>query len=838
MRSTGRIVRSTTTLRPSLAGAIMLTLALTLACVPLLPSLALAAPAAPATSHAVRAATAGHVTAIVLDMSGSMAQNDPAGLRCSAANAYIDLSGPGDFIGVVGLDNAGATGGPQGFGPAQVWAQPAEMSTVAARTALRTTIAARSHNCQPDQSTPTYDALSQALRMLTAATASNSRSGSVILLTDGVPDPNPDGQIAAIKSDLVPQLKAHGFPVDTVALGSDDALHPLLSDLANATSGKFYDDGKGVVSGVSPLNIAPFFVDIFARRNGRVVAHDIPPTQAGGATVSRNFSVGDFVSHLDVVAVKDSPDMSVTLTAPNGRTLPPTVAGTFISTDPHYAIFSIDHPQTGAWQLNVNGSGQFLMDSLKVTTLGLSIVSPGPNAGAAPIGQPLTIAATLNDNGTPITGSRYSLSGSISYGGGDKQYVQEFVLDDGASPGTYSAKITVPENGPTGAYDISVVAREVSDTIASATRSVRVELFPVPMLLSPTTGKPTTDAVPGTVVRWDPLLTALYSIPSGLFWQLGQWALGGHPAQPSASLAGQVYLKSQPYASATVTGTASPQGSHATVPITVSNDGGGRFHVFFPSSANGVYAVTFDTQGAFKDSHGDFGTVTRTARLTVTPASFGQEIVAWLYTIIYLLLFAALLNLLRALILTPAPFGAWERSTSSQGKTARAQSFRRTLRSPLAWFLHRNVLTSREAFKTPGLQFRFKHGGLIEVRTVGPEGRRWASGAGRLSDQYAAHRVLLYRPGGGGERRGLDAGGASDGDGVTYTITSETRQPRGGRGAPRGRSSNLARSKTSTRTSRTPRSTGSRSPTHARAGSSRSGSSSRGGGNDSLFGGI
>src|SRR5579875_860241 len=58
----------------------------------------------------------GHVTIIVLDMSGSMAQNDPNGYRCSAANAYIDLSRPGSFIGVIGLDNNnGATGGPHNF---------------------------------------------------------------------------------------------------------------------------------------------------------------------------------------------------------------------------------------------------------------------------------------------------------------------------------------------------------------------------------------------------------------------------------------------------------------------------------------------------------------------------------------------------------------------------------------------------------------------------------------------------------------------------------------------------------------------------------------------------
>ena len=222
-----------------------------------------------------------------------------------------------------------------------------------------------------------------------------------------------------------------------------------------------------MVSGVSPLNIAPFFVSIFAQRNGRTVSHDIPPTTLSGGTVSRNFAIGSFVSHLDVVAVKDSPNARVTLTAPNGQVLPPAVAGTFISSDPHYVIFSVDHPQSGAWQLNVSGSGHFLMDSLKISTLGLRILAPA-SATPEPLGQPLTISATLNDNGTPITGSRYSLNGTVTYSGGAGSYTQEFVLDDHASPGTYTAQITIPTSAPAGTYNLTIGAREVSDTIASA----------------------------------------------------------------------------------------------------------------------------------------------------------------------------------------------------------------------------------------------------------------------------------------------------------------------------------------------------------------------------------
>jgi hypothetical protein len=82
----------------------------------------------------VPSAPAGHVTILVLDMSGSMVDNDPNGLRCSAANAYIDLSGPGSYVGVVGLDSPnGARGGAHNFQTAGWTLDPQEMATVNAR---------------------------------------------------------------------------------------------------------------------------------------------------------------------------------------------------------------------------------------------------------------------------------------------------------------------------------------------------------------------------------------------------------------------------------------------------------------------------------------------------------------------------------------------------------------------------------------------------------------------------------------------------------------------------------------------------------------------------------
>lgn len=679
-----------------------------------------------ANQRAQRAAPAGHVTILVLDMSGSMTQNDPNGLRCSAANAYIDLSGPGDYIGAVGLDGNGS-GGPNGFGGAQAWAAPAEMATVNDRATLRQTIAQRSNNCKPDSYTPTYDALSQALGMLKSATAHSGLSGSVILLTDGAPAPQQDAQIAAIQHDLLPQFKQGGFPIDAIALGSDQTFHPFLSGLADATSGSFYDDGNGVVPGVSALNIAPFFLDIFARRNGRVVSHDIPPTQLNGSNVSRNFSVGNFVGQLSVVAVKDSPSATVTLTAPSGQTLSSSTAGVLYAGDAHYAIFSIPNPQQGAWQVNVSGSGMFLMDSLKISTLTLNITAPGAQASAAPLGQPLAVAASLDNGGVPVTGSRFSLTGSLTYSGGAGQYSQDFVLDDSASPGVFQAQVQAPANAPPGAYTVTVVAREISDTIASATRSVRIERFPTPVLLSQATHQPVAGAVRVTVTQWDPILRAIYGAPIGLLNWLSQWPLQGIPARPGVNLPGQVMLDGKPYANATVSGTVAAAGAHSGSPLTVTKQSGGAFTAYIPAASAGAYTLTLDTQGAFQDSHGDFGVTTRSATVAVTHASFGQELFAWIITLLYVVLLWLLILTVRYVFAT-RPFGRLIAGDGSGG--AEFSRARRGL-----WALWRpSVVLSHEMDMEQGLAFLFRPGKRILVKGNGARARNFRLGGDPLPE--------------------------------------------------------------------------------------------------------
>jgi len=582
-------------------------------------------------------------------------------------------------------------------------------------------------------------------------------TGSVILLTDGDPDPQTDAQVAAVRNDLVPQFKSHGWPIDTIALGKDQGLHGFLSDVASGTSGSFYDDGHGVIPGVSPLNITPFFLDIFKLRVGRSPGPDIPPTQLGGGRTSRNFTVGQYVTHLDVVVVKDNRDAAVSIVAPNGQRIADSIAGTFVSKDPYYAIFSIDAPQQGPWQLDVSGNGQFLMNSLKTSALALSVTAPGKDAVLA-LGEPFTITAALSNNGTTISGGRFAITGTLTYVGGDgKTYAQDVVLNDANGSGQYTAQVTLPTSAPPGSYKLAVDARAASEDVLSAQVVLRAALFPSAVLLSPGDGKPTTDAVGAQVVRFDPVLQYLYYLPP-ISW-IGGWPLNGLPSTPSALLHGQVFLNGKPYAQAQVTGVASRPGGGAKSDATILNDGNGAFRLLFPAGSSGTYNVALTSQGAYSDVHGDLTTATRIVQVTVTPATPAQEVRAWLVTAVYLFLLLLIVLVIRA-ILAPKPFGMLA------GSDGGGEEFARARRGPLARLLAPSVVTSSQMGLDPGLRFRFHHGGRVTVRAAG------------RADGYLIHGEPVPRAAvSAGEAHLTSADGA-----VAYTVSTARSAEEGGDG--------------------------------------------------------
>jgi hypothetical protein len=320
------------------------------------------------------------------------------------------------------------------------------------------------------------------------------------------------------------------------------------------------------------------------------------------------------------------------------------------------------------------------------------------------------------------------------------------VLSDASGSGNYTAKVTVPNTAPSGSYQLAISARAASEDVLTTQVIVRLALFPSAELIAPETGKSTTKSVTASVVGWDAGLRAIYRWPV-LSW-IGNIPLQGHPAVPSAVVRGQVLLLGKSYADATVSAVAVRQGTKTSIPVQVVNDGGGAFHLIFPTDASGTYAVTLTTTGAYNIAHGDLTHVARTVLVTVTPATQNQEIRAWVITGVYLLLLILLVLIFRAL--SAPPLNGMLVSTGGEG----GEEFARARRGPLFTLLHPTVVLSEQMGLDPGLRFRFHRGGRITVQGSGGHNYRLNG------EPVPSHPVPATE------------GQLTSSDGIAYTITT------------------------------------------------------------------
>jgi hypothetical protein len=421
------------------------------------------------------------------------------------------------------------------------------------------------------------------------------------------------------------------------------------------------------------------------------------------------------------------------------------------------------------------------MDSLKVSALTLALNSPSTQ-GALALGEPFTVSAQLSNQGVPISGGHFSLSGTISFvGDSTTTFTQDILLTDQGGSGTYSAPVTIPSTAPTGSYQIQVRAHSASEDVLTAQIVIRMDLFPSALLIGQhgaTSGPVTVEAT-----EWDKPLELLYSLPIAAFFS--GWPLGGLPAQPSAVVRGQVELGGKPYGDATVAGTATREGSISQIPVTVVNDGGGAFHLIFPSDANGTYTLALTTEGAYNISHGDLTHVTRVADVTLIPNTTAQRLHAYLVTLAYLLMLAFFLLLVRYIV-APKPRGA---IISTPGG---ADEFSRS-RRPQAFFSPSTV-DSGQMGLDPGLRFRFRRGGRILVRgTAARDNYRQAGGEVPLTWFSAANAELSSSDGrvrysveaGGGRTSG--GAGSSDWEDGRYDTKGELAKRIIGRSHSAGR---------------------------------------------------
>ncbi len=283
------------------------------------------------------------------------------------------------------------------------------------------------------------------------------------------------------------------------------------------------------------------------------------------------------------------------------------------------------------------------------------------------IGLPLALQPRLDASGHLEPGA---YSATLSFG----------------APGTYTLHATFDDGDPADHSEQVFVLRVID--------------FPTAV---------TTTTVPGqTLTNWG-VLGGLYTFPV-VRW-VSALPLSGMPSQPTGVVRGQVLLAGQPYTGRTLRATATLVGSDRALPVTVIHSGA-DYELRFQPSAPGAYRVALTWVGDFAGLRADQEPTVNLLQVSIAGPDAGGWVRAWLVTLLYLLLLALLMQLVR-FGLTPAPAGALQASDRPDDLYHVDQH-----RTPLVRrFLWRNRVRTSDLGLPPGAELRFhRHGSPVAVR--------------------------------------------------------------------------------------------------------------------------
>jgi len=278
-----------------------------------------------ATPLAAGAARAADVR-VLIDISGSMRENDPQNLRRPALRMLAGLLQPGTRAGVWTFAR---------------WVNNL-VPVAGVDTAWRRRTQALSEQIgSPGQFTNIEDVLERASRDWTVESPTPARH--LLLLTDGMVDISKDpreneASRVRILDSLLPRLKKVGAKVHTVAL-SERADHELLRRLAGETGGRYHQVAR-----------ADELQRVFLRMFETVASPDALPLD------DNRFVVDDSISEVTVLLFSKPGGAPVMLLSPSGEQFTDSdlPAGVAWFRDQGYELITIASPQKGQWTLQAD----------------------------------------------------------------------------------------------------------------------------------------------------------------------------------------------------------------------------------------------------------------------------------------------------------------------------------------------------------------------------------------------------------------------------------------------------------------------------------------------------
>lgn len=301
---------------------------------------------------------------LVIDISGSMRRTDPDNLRRPALSLLVRLLPPDSRAGV--------------------WTFGQEVNELIPHAGVDDAWRVRAQEeVDAVNSVALYTNIGAALERAAYDRNQRDQSGAadIILLTDGVVDVSPDQEVnrreqARVINELVPELKASGYRVHTIAL-SDEADEALLREMAQASDGMF-----------SRARNADELMDSLLRIFQQTVPAERLPIEEG------EFLVDDSVEEFTALIRRDEDQPAGVLTDPDGRSYQRDVSAPNLNWHhtEHYDLVTIKGPEAGRWSLDTELQPRSRLTVVSNLRL---VVEPLPNNVA--VGQPLSLAFHLRD---------------------------------------------------------------------------------------------------------------------------------------------------------------------------------------------------------------------------------------------------------------------------------------------------------------------------------------------------------------------------------------------------------------------------------------------------------
>ncbi len=367
---------------------------------------------------------------IVIDHSGSMADEGKMGNAIVAAKLLVDLAEPGiTTIGVIQFDDT--------------------VSEVLPLTPIvdqntKESIKAAIDTISPNNRTAIGEAAAAALPGLQAIDPSIGNR-AVFLLTDGLNNEGRD------PSSVIPDYQAAKIPLYTFAYGTDADPY-LLQDLSSQTGGRFY------YSPSSLSELSQVFQDANQSISPSVGVTAGTSSMSQGGSSQNTFQVDSTMERLDVVVTyTDTPEAaSFYISAPDGNNYSPNCTTSAYET---LCLISVESPMPGQWSLNGASNGNAINASYRITASSQNQSSYAAsitplNGSFVQYPEPIVLLAILSKD-LPIQGAQ--ASAQVQAPDGTTQQIE--MHDDGVAPdaiandGLYSAIIDYNQDGT---YNVSV----------------------------------------------------------------------------------------------------------------------------------------------------------------------------------------------------------------------------------------------------------------------------------------------------------------------------------------------------------------------------------------------